>query len=262
MTATRTVRLDPGQIRAFLTDRLDGLGPCRVNESLALIDLAETSVLPNARILMRELIDGAKLTERGNLSRKLVGTLMDRFQWPGVDIAEIRQVCKVVNEQDYPPAMFLHAVLRAAGLARHVGGILRLTKAGRAVLADEFASRLQALLFRTTVTKYNLAYLDGSNYPEGIFEQQISLILFLIHRFCDEWQPTDAIAAALAVPHVAARSPGGSDLSGLAFEFRVLRYLMWFGLVERVPAQLNVKWPEKWLWRKAPLFDRMLSFKI
>jgi hypothetical protein len=111
------VKLTKQKFFAFVEDRLDGAGPCRVQEDLPFAALADTSVLPNARLFMMMLDDsGKKLKARGNLNRKFVEILLDRFQWQDCDAAEIRSVCKKVNEQDVTPAMYLHAVLRLAGL--------------------------------------------------------------------------------------------------------------------------------------------------
>ena len=132
------VQLSEQQFYAFLDDRLDGGGPCRLNETLRPDEIAITSVVPNARILMAELDRGdIKLTVKGNLNRKLVELLVDRCHWSGIDIAEIRAVNRVVNEFDYMPAMYLHAVLKLAGVARTERGFLKLTKKGRALLPED-----------------------------------------------------------------------------------------------------------------------------
>ena len=104
------IKLTEQQFYAFVEDRLDGVGPCRVQEDLPLAALADTSVLPNARLFMMALEDsGAKLTARGNLNRKFVEMLLDRLHWRGSDAAEIRTVCNTVNEQDFKR---LHAANR------------------------------------------------------------------------------------------------------------------------------------------------------
>lgn len=89
------IKLTEQQFYAFVEDRLDGSGPCRVQEDLAFAVLANTSVVPNARLFMMALDDsGAKLTAAENLNRKFVGLLLDRLQWQGCDAVEIRSVCK------------------------------------------------------------------------------------------------------------------------------------------------------------------------
>ena len=79
MTAS-IIRLTQSQLYAFIGDRLDGHGPCQVQEGLPSSALSDSTVLPNARVFMTALKDGgAKLTARGNLNRKFVEVLLDRL---------------------------------------------------------------------------------------------------------------------------------------------------------------------------------------
>ena len=80
------VELTEQQFYAFVEDRLDGSGPCRVREDLPFSALADSNVFPNARLLML-MLDGndTKLTAKGNLNRKAVEMLVDRLQWDGYD---------------------------------------------------------------------------------------------------------------------------------------------------------------------------------
>lgn len=139
------VKLNEEQAHALVHDDLDGTGPCQMNEALSVTDLAATSVAPNARILMAELDGkGAKLTAKGNLNRKLVESLVDRFQWQGYAPAYVRHMNKVINEDDFTPALYLHAVLKLGGLARTEKGFLKLTKKGKALLPEEAAGKTRS----------------------------------------------------------------------------------------------------------------------
>ena len=254
------IKLTERQFCAFVDDRLDGAGPCRVQEDLAFAALADTTVVPNARLFMTALDgSGAKLTARGNLNRKFVEILLDRLQWHGCDAAEIRSVCKTVNEHDFAPAMYLHAVLGLAGLVRGEKGHLELTKKGQALLPEEAAGRLQAVLFRTTFGRYNPAYLDRFNMPE-VFAPQISLILYLIGQFCTDWRETGALMRSVTYPTKELTEPEYPDLPVAAFEARVLQYLCWFGLMEKTRPAANDDWRQPRLYRKTALYERMLRF--
>lgn len=254
------VRLTEPQFFAFVADRLDGAGPCRVQEDLPLAALADTVVLPNARLFMMALDDrAASLTAKGNLNRNFVETLLQRLCWRGYDAAEIRSVCKTVNEHDFVPAMYLHAVLRLAGLVRSNKGLLTLTRKGRMLLAEIQAGRLQALLFRTTFVRYNPAYLDRFDMPE-VFAPQISLILYLIGQFCTDWREAGALMRSVAFPTKELMEPKHPDLPVAAFEMRVLRYLCWFGLLDEARSAANDDWGQPRLYRKTGLYDRMLRF--
>lgn len=256
------VKLTEQQASDLIHDDLSGDGPCRLNEALDASDLAATCVVPNARILMAELDgEGAKLTAKGNLNRKLVESLVDRFHWRGYSPADVWGMNKVVNEFDYTPALYLHAVLKLAGLARTEKGFLKLTRKGRTLLPEQAAGQLQAALLRTTFTRYNTAFLDRYDMPET-FAWQISLILFLIGRFNDDWHPADALMRSVAIPQETAAEPRFPDWPWRTFEVRVLRYLRWFGLIEEKQAAANDDWGQPNLYRKTRLYDRMLSFRL
>jgi len=255
------IRLNPAQINAFLRDRLDGTGPCEVSESLDWTALARTGVVPGARLLMEEMAGrGAKLTVTGNLSRKSVAGLMDQVPWDGVDLEMLRSISKVFNEGDFAPAEYLHALLRTAGLARKAREFLKLSVKGRGLVSEQDAGRLFALLFRTTFAGYNLAYLDRYPLPDP-FQPQISFTLFVIGRFCMDWKlPSDLLPGATLPfgdlpPEVVRRLAG-------AFDARVLRYLCWFGLLEKAPLAPGQKSWDPRAVRKTPLYDRALSFRL
>ena len=254
------IKLTEQQFFAFVDDRLDGAGPCRVQEDLPFAALADTTSLPNARLFMMALGEGGtKLTARGHLNRKFVELLLDRLQWQGCDAAEIRSVCKTVNEQDFVPAMYLHAVFRLARLVRSEKGLLEPTRMGRVLLAEEQAGRLQAVLFRTTFAKYNPGYLDGFNMPE-VFAPQISLILYLIGQFCTDWREAGPLMRSVTFRTKELTEPKYPNLPVAAFEARVLRYLCWFGLMEKGRSAANDDWRQPRLYRKTALYDRMLRF--
>jgi hypothetical protein len=254
------IQLTQSQFYAFIEDRLDGHGPCQVQEDLPLGALAGTTVLPNARLFMTALEDcGAKLTARGNLNRKFVDTLLDRLQWPDDPATEIREVCKVVNEQDFAPAAYLHAVLRLAGLIRAGRGQVKRARKAEMLLPVEHGGKLQALLFRTTFARFNPAYLDRYDMPE-VFAPQISLILYLTGQFCTDWREAGALMRGVTFPTEELTEPRYPALRVAAFEARVLRYLCWFGLMERARPAANDDWSQPRLYRKTALYEQMLRF--
>lgn len=166
---------------------------------------------------------------------------------------------KLVNEQDFAPATYLHAMFRLAGLVRSEKGLLKLTKKGRTLLPKEEAGRLQAVLFRTTFARYNPGYLDRFDMPE-VFAPQISLILYLIGKFCTDWREVGALMRSVAFPVNELAEPKHAGLPVAAFETRVLRYLCWFGLMEKGRDAADDDWGQPRLYRKTALYDRMLEF--
>lgn len=248
------------RLHAFLEDRLDGRGPCRVQEDLKFSLLAGSSVVPNARLFMAALDGGGtKLTPKANLNRKFVEMLLDRLQWHDCGAAEIRAVCKTINEHDFAPAIYLHAVSRLVGIVRSENGLLKLTKKGFALLPEEKARLLQALLFRATFGRYNLAYLDGFNIRD-VFAPQVSLILYLIGQFCTDWTEAGALMRHVTLPANELTKFTYPELPVAAFEARVLRYLCWFGLMEQSRPAANDDWRQPRLYRKTMLYERMLQF--
>ena len=116
-------------------------------------------------------------------------------------------------------------------------------------------------MFRTTFTRYNLAYLDRYEMKE-FFAWQISVILYLIGQFCDDWRPEDALMRSVTMPSEEALNPRWPGAPVGVFKGRVLRYLRWFGLLEERQEAANDDWRQPRLFRKTALYDRMLSFKI
>lgn len=117
---------------------------------------------------------------------------------------------------------------------------------------------LQAELFRTVFTRWNLAYLDRVP-DERAFIGKSALILFLLSRFADDWRNTAALREACSILGDGA-GMAHADHPDFAFETRILRHLLWFGLVERLRAD-NDDWRTPRLWRKTALFDRFVRFE-
>lgn len=256
------VTLTEKQAHMLIHDEWDGTGPVRISEALSLDDLATSSVVPNAHLLMAELAGGgARLTAKGNLNRKLVESLVGCFGWVDYDPRTIREMNKVVNEEDFAPLHYLRIVLKLAGLVRPEKGVLKLTRKGGALSANDAAGQLQATLFRTTFIRYNPAYLDRYDLQD-VFSWQISLVLYLIGQFADDWRPADALMRSVTLPVDEEQPERVRDMLPWAFEARVLRYLHWFGLVERKAAAANDDWRQPRLYRKTALYDRMLTFVL
>ena len=95
-------------------------GPIRLNESLSLSDLSGCLVLNHARLVMEHMAanKGVKLTTTGNFNRKFVEQMVRDFRWPGFEPDVIWRYNKVLNEPDYVPLYFLHALIDVAGLGR------------------------------------------------------------------------------------------------------------------------------------------------
>lgn len=237
-------------------------GPIRLNESLSLSELSGSLVLGHARRVMRDMAadTGVKLTATGNFSRRFVERMVQEFRWPGYQPEEVWRLNKVLNELDFTPLHFLHALIDVAGLGRKYKGTFRLTRSGRSLLAPEAAGELNAVLFDAACHRYNLAYLDRFDATDS-FQPQLGLTLFMIGKVAESPRSPQQLLAAGTLPIDPPRSDFPFRPESL-FRYRVLRYLEWFGLLKKIPVAANDEWIERDLYRKTPLFDRFLSFGV
>ncbi len=237
-------------------------GPIRLNESLSLRDLSGCLVLNHARLVMEHMAadKGVKLTTTGNFNRAFVEQMVQDFRWPGLEPDVVWRYNKILNEPDYVPLYFLHALIDVAGLGRKYKGTFRLSRLGRSLLPPEAAGELNAVLFDATFKRYNLAYLDRRPIKES-FQAQIGLTLFLMSRVAETPRLPENLLAITTLPI----DPPQSDFPfrpEIVYRARVLRYLEWFGLLEKARMAANDQVGEPHLYRKTPLFDRFLSFDV
>lgn len=259
----KTLRLTNRQTWALLeADWLADDGPVRLSNALALDDLSRSLVLAHARIVMAcaEAEDGLKLTAAGNFQRRFVERMVDEFCWPDYESETIWRVNKVINEQDFLPLHFLHALLSVARLGRKTKGVFRLTRLGRSLLPPDDGGALNATLFHATFKRYNLAYLDAMQATDN-FHRQIGLTLYLLGQFGERPRPTEELMAACTLPI----DPLQTDypiIPEVVFAARVLRYLEWFGLLKTKSRAANDEVFARPLYCKTPLYDRFLSFDL
>ena len=256
------VQLTPEQVYLLLEADWLADGPVRLSTALTLDDLSASPVLRNARLLLEylEADGGVKLTAAGNFNRRFVARMVEDFHWPGYESEEVWRNNKVLNEADFPPLDFLHAILDLAGLARKYKGTLRPTKKGRSLRRPQAAGELNAVLFETTFQRYNLGYFDYWQYGDE-FQWQIAVILYLIRTFPAALRTATEMHKATTLPSEPAANPPLFKPES-EFRWRVLRYLEWFGLIERTARAANDEWSDPEFFAKTPLFDRFLSFAI
>jgi hypothetical protein len=239
-------------------------GPVRLNTALTLDDLSGSLVLTHARLVMEplEAEGGVKLTATGAFNRKFVTRMIEDFRWPGYGPEVMWSLNKVLNEADFTPLHYLHVLLDVAGLARKVKGTLRATKKGRSLRRPEAAGKLNAVLFEATFQRYNLRYLQRWGFEnEDNFQPQIAVILYLIGAFPAVPRTAGDLYRATTLPaEPSENSPHYKPEN--AFQWQVLTYLEWFGLIERSTRAANDEWSAPHLFVKTPLFDRFLSFSI
>jgi len=235
----------------------------RLEPDLADAEISGSAVTANALILLRRAADtgGLKLTATGNLSRAVVEEMFGIIQAPDYDKAELLRFQKVINEPDLLPLHFIRILTQAAKLSRTHRGKLLPTPLVRRMLAAEQHGPLQALLFHVALWHMNLAYFDG--YPLDSWPQsEVGVILWSLSASAHDWLPRETLTRLCASPVIGVLESQW-DFGSSAMEARILRPLVWFGLLEsRTRARSATELVDPRLYRKAPLFDRFVKFDV
>jgi hypothetical protein len=235
----------------------------RLASDLATSEIAASAVTRNTLILLRRAAvgDGLKLTATGNLSRAVVAEMVDLFEWPGFDRTEAFRLHKVVNEPDFLPLFFVRHVAQFAKLVRPYRGALRATRLGKDLLTEDRQRALHAILFHIAFWHADLSYL-GRGMHGSWPQRDAGIVLWSLSVAVADWQTSEKLARLCAIP-VNEVLQATWDTGSLMMEARILRPLLWFGLLdhraENVP---GTRFAERHLYRKTPLFDRFLTFDV
>ena len=118
------IHLSPDQILPLVNAEWLGNGPIRLNPNLTLENFPGSLVFTHARLVLTRMDadGGIALTATGNFNRKFIARMVDEFSWPGYEPEVVWRFNKVVNEPDFPPLNFLHAILDLARLGRKYKG--------------------------------------------------------------------------------------------------------------------------------------------
>ena len=235
----------------------------RLQPDLVDVEISGSAVTANALLLLRRAAetDGLKLTATGNLSRAVVEEMFGIIKAPDYDKAELLRFQKVINEPDFLPLHFIRILTQAAKLLRTYRGKLLPTPLGRRMLAAEQHGPLQALLFHVALWHMNLAYFDG--YPLDSWPQsEVGVILWSLSASAHDWLPKETLTRLCASPVIGVLESQW-DFGSSAMEARILRPLVWFGLLEsRTQPRSATELVDPRLYRKAPLFDRFAKFDV
>jgi hypothetical protein len=233
------------------------------NPDLADAEISGSAVTANALLLLRRAAEtgGLKLTATGNLSRAVIEEMCGIIQAPDYDKAELLRFQKVINEPDLLPLHFTRILAQAAKLSRTRRGKLIPTPLGRRMLAAEQHGPLQAVLFHVALWHMNLAYFDG--YPIDSWPlTQVEVILWSLSASAHDWLPRETLTR-LCTSAVIGVLESTWDFGSSAMEARILRPLVWFGILEsRTRAKSTTELVGTRLYRKAPLFDRFVKFDV
>jgi hypothetical protein len=235
----------------------------RLEPDLADAEISGSAVTANALILLQRAAEtgGLKLTATGNLSRAVVEEMFEIIQAPDYDKTELLRFQKVINEPDFLPLHFVRILTQTAKLIRTHRGKLVATPLGRRMLAAEQHGPLQAVLFHVAFWRMNLAYFDGyrlDSWPQS----DVGVILWSLSASAHDWLPREMLTRLCASPVIGVLESQW-DFGSRAMEARILRPLVWFGLLEsRTEPRSAPDLIERRLYRKAPLFDRFVEFDV
>jgi hypothetical protein len=235
----------------------------RLEPDIINAEISASAVTANALILLRRTAEsgGLKLTATGNLSRGVVEEMFGIIQAPDYDKDELLRYQKVINEPDFLPLHFVRILTQAAKLVRTHRGKLIPTPLGRRLLAAEQHGPLQALLFHVAFWRLNLAYFDRYALDSWPLTQ-VGVILWSLSASAHDWLPRETLTRLCTSPVIDVLE-WEWDLGSSAMEARILRPLLWFGLLEsRTEPRSAAELVERRLYRKAPLFDRFLKFEV
>jgi hypothetical protein len=249
----RSLRQEPSAVQTAI----------RIAIGLAADETARSAVARNTLILLRQAIEhgGLPLTAAGNLSRVAVTDMRKLIEWPDYDQAEALQFNRVINEPDFLPLHVVRLLTQTAMLVRPRRSKLVATSSGRSMLSDDRQGSLLAILFHIAFWHMDLGYF-GRGFLGSWPQSDIGIVLWSLSVSADDWQTVAKLTRLCTIPEPAILSETW-DRSPFAMEARILRPLLWFGLLEH----RSEKMPDSLLtarhyYRKTTLFDRLLAFDV
>jgi hypothetical protein len=250
-------------LRALRDEPIADHTAIRIAADLSADEVSGSAVARNAIILLKQATErgGLALTATGNLSRAVVAEMRELIDWPAYDQAVALQFDKVVNEPDFAPLYIVRNLAQAAGLVRRQRGKLLATRLGKSMLDDTRQGSLLAILFHIAFWR-----IDHSYFGRGLFgswpQNHVGVVLWSLSVSANSWQASERLTRLCSIPEPAMLTED-RDLSHFAVEARILRPLLWFGLLEhRAEREQEARPTERHSYRKAALFDRLLSFDV
>jgi hypothetical protein len=235
----------------------------RIANELSVGEIAGSPVARNTLILLRQAIecDGLPLTATGNLSRAAVAEMCKLIEWPDYNQADAFRVNKVINEPDFLPLHVVRQLAQAAGLVRAQRGKLIATPLGKSMLSDTKQAALLAILFHLAFWHMDLGY-----FARGLLgswpQTDAGVVLWSLSVCADEWQSPEKLTRLCTIPEPAMFSETW-DRTPYAMEARILRPLLWFGLLEHRSEEIpGSRFGENHFYRKAELFERLLALDV
>jgi hypothetical protein len=235
----------------------------RIANDLSVGEIAGSPVARNTLILLRQAIErvGLPLTATGNLSRAAVAEMCKLIEWPDYDQADAFRFNKVINEPDFLPVHVVRQLAQAATLVCAQRGKLVATPLGKSMLSDARQGSILAILFHLAFWHMDLGYFGRGllgSWPQA----DAGVVLWSLSVCASDWQSTEKLTRLCTIPEPTMLS-GTWDRTPYAMEAKILRPLLWFGLLEQRSEKVpSGRFGEHHFYRKAELFDRLLAFNV
>jgi len=235
----------------------------RIANDLSVGEIAGSPVARNTLILLRQAIErvGLPLTATGNLSRAAVAEMCKLIEWPDYDQADAFRFNKVINEPDFLPLYVVRQLAQAATLVRAQRGKLVATPLGKSMLSDARQGSILAILFHLAFWHTDLGYFGRGllgSWPQA----DAGVVLWSLSICANDWQSAEKLTRLCTIPEPTMLS-GTWDRTPYAMEAKILRPLLWFGLLEHRSEKVpSGRFGEHHFYRKAELFDRLLAFDV
>jgi hypothetical protein len=190
-----------------------------------------------------------------------VAEMRELIEWPDYDQARAFQFHKVINEPDFLPLHVVRQLAQAATLVRAKRGKLVATPLGKSMLSDAQQRSLLAILFHLAFW-----HLDLGHFGRGLLgswpQADAGIVLWSLMVCANDWQTSEQLTRLCTIPEPAMFS-GTWDRTFYAMEARILRPLLWFGLVEYWSEEIpDSRFATQHYYRKTAMFDRLLSFDV
>jgi hypothetical protein len=109
-------------------------------------------------------------------------------------------------------------------------------------------------------------YLDLGYFGRGLHrgwpQRDVGIVLWSLSIAASDWQSPERLTRLCTIP-IDDVLDEPWDTASYAMEARILRPLQWFGLFEhRQNDIVGERLEERHVYRKTPLFDRVLSFDV
>jgi hypothetical protein len=253
LESLRTLRQEPSAVHTAV----------RISNDLSVDEIVCSPVARNTLILLRQTIqrDGLSLTATGNLSRAAVAEMCKLIEWPDYDQADAFRLHKVINEPDFLPLYVVRQLAQAGTLVRARRGKLLATPVGKSLLSEAGQGSLLAILFHLAFWHMDLG--DFRRELLGSWPQpDAGIVLWSLSVCANDWQSTEKLTRLCTIPKPEMFS-GTWDRTSYAMDARILRPLLWFGLLEHRSEKIpSSRFGEYHFYRKARLFDRLLTFDV